>query len=364
MRLRCLITIQGRLADEGQWFSSGYSQNVKFLYDLLEAMGHEPCFAVDGDVEGERVEILGRSYRARSFADVFASPRPVDLLFEAGVTIDLGQRAILRERGARIVAVRYGISLIFDMEQMIHAETMTPGIHIGGPDVVWTSPHIAYGAPYLETLYSCPAAIAPYLWEPDFVDVRLGAEADPDQRDVYVMEPNMSVIKNALVPLAILEEVFRRDREAFGKGMVLNASGFYQRVFFVENIVRNFSSLQAGGGKVYFAPRALFRDAFTRRDVLLAHQWGCSLNYLYMEALHAGIPFVHNAEELADAGFFYPGFDVHAGAEQLARALAPHDAAAVARASDAVLARFSIKSPDVQREYARLLEQAMDLTPA
>ncbi len=361
--LSCLLTIQHRFDADDQWFSNGYSQNVKFLYDLLEALGHRPCFALDAPSPGE-VTIRGRRYRTRAMAEVLAAPSPVDLVFEAGVTVDPGQRAILRERdGARVVSVRYGTSLIFDMEQMLHEETMTPGVHVTGSDVVWTSPHIAYGAPYLRTLYDCPVAVAPYLWEPDFVDVRFDASADPPRRDVYVMEPNMSVIKNALVPLAILEEVFRSAPDSFGKAMILNATRFHQRTYFLENIVRSFRSLLAESEKVYFTPRALFREAITRRDVLLAHQWGCGLNYLYMEALHAGIPFVHNAEELAEAGFYYPGFDVQAGAEQLARALAPHDADAQARRSAAVLERFSVRNPDVQREYARLLDEAMSVAP-
>ena len=46
-----------------------------------------------------------------------------------------------------------------------------------------------------------------------------------------------------------------------------------------------------------------------------------ALNYIYLEALYLGIPFVHNSEFFKDSGYFYEGFDIVEGSKQLKKAI-------------------------------------------
>lgn len=359
--LVCVISMSHKVDDPGLWFGNGYSQNVKFFYDLLELMGHEPWFMTAERIEENRFELLGKQYRCVQMQEMVDRMMHCDIAFEGGVTINPDMRDFLRQAfGTRIVSLRYGIGLLMDMEQLVHVETMSPGIHVGGADVVWTSPHIAYGLPYLRTLYKCPSGISPYIWEPDFVNRRFLASGKPRTRDIYVMEPNISVIKNALIPMAIIEETWRAEPDSFGKAYILNAMQFYQRQYFLQNIVRHMDSLLAERNKVYFTPRARFDDAFQQPDLLLGHQWGCDLNYLYTEALYAGIPLVHNSESLQEVGYYYPGFDVDVGKEQMLRALREYRVEDQVAANEAQLFKYSIHNPAVQQEYQRLIEQVMD----
>jgi hypothetical protein len=59
-------------------------------------------------------------------------------------------------------------------------------------------------------------------------------------------------------------------------------------------------------------------------DVILSHQWENALNYLYYEALESGYPLVHSSP-MIDAGYYYPSFDIDAGAEQLKQVMLHHD---------------------------------------
>jgi hypothetical protein len=360
--LKCLITIQDAVDNPSTWFGNGYSQNVKFFYDLLQLMGHEPWLLVANAREGQKLELFGREYRCVSYQEVFDQSLVADILFEVGVSVGLEFRNKLKETNRTpTVSTRYGISLVFDMEQIAHKETMSPGIHIAPSDMVWTSPHIAYGLPYLQTLYQCPGAVSPYIWEPDFLKRKFVDNGKEGVRDIYCMEPNMSVIKNAIVPLAIIEEVYRAAPDSFGKAMILNGLKFHSQKFFLENIVRNMSSLISHANKVFFTGRYKFDEVFKKPDVLIGHQWGCDLNYLYLQALYAGLPFVHNSDSLQDVGYYYPGFEVGIGREQLLRALREHDVARELPKYKAAVQRYSIHNPDVQAEYQRLLDQVMDL---
>ncbi len=360
-KLKCLISMQPITDRPELWYSNGYNQNVKFFYDLLELMGHEPTFIAPGDVPGEQFVVKEKRYRCINQQKVVDDMLHCDIAFEGGVTINADMRDFLRGAfGTRIVSVRYGIGLLMDMEQLVHAETMSPGIHVSGADVVWTSPHIAYGLPYLRTLYRCPSGISPYIWEPDFITRRFLANGKPRVRDIYVMEPNISVIKNSLIPMAIIEQVYRSDPGSFGKAMILNGMHFYQRRYFLDNIARHLSCMPAERNKIYFTPRARFDEAFQQPDLLLGHQWGCDLNYLYLEALYAGVPLVHNSDSLREVGYYYPDFDVDAGRDQCLRALRDYRVEQAMPQNLAQVRRYSIHNPEVQQEYARLIEQVLD----
>ena len=49
------------------------------------------------------------------------------------------------------------------------------------------------------------------------------------------------------------------------------------------------------------------------------------LNYTYLECLHLGIPLVHNSKYIQDAGFYYSGYDIHAGADQVENMITTYD---------------------------------------
>lgn len=362
--ITCLISFRNDYDTPGLWKSNGYLQNVKFFYDLLVSLGHMPYFLVSGESVSPIVTMYGKTYRFVSHQSALSGDLRFDIAFDAAASINSDFRHQLKERfGTRIVVIRYGISMVMDMEQMVHVETLTPGVHVGNADMLWTSPHIAYGASYLQTLYNCPAVPAPYLWEPDFINGAEPTGAPGNVPDIYVMEPNLSVIKNALIPLTIIEEVYRRAPESFGKATILNGLGFNSRKFFLENIVRNLPCARAEKNKVYFAGRHGFSDTFKRRgDVLLGHQWGCDLNYLYLEALYLGVPLVHNAKALSKVGYYYPEFNAQLGRDRCLEALRRGCTEDDLGRNRKYLKKYSIHHPAVRRAYVHLLDQVMDLS--
>ena len=234
--MKCLLTIRDDATNPAIIFSNGYSQNIKFFYDLLVLLGHSPSFLVSKKFPNQRLSLADKNYRAISYEEL-QQKADVDIVFDIGTSISHEWKQIFRERdGAKIVVVRYGISLLMDMEQVAHPQTLTPGLHHQRPDFVWTSPHIAYGLPYLETIYNAIGAVCPYIWEPDFINIQFMDFKYADVRDIYVMEPSISIIKNALIPITIVEEVYREDTDAFGKATIVNGMKYHMEEFFLDNI--------------------------------------------------------------------------------------------------------------------------------
>ena len=341
---------------------NGIAQNIKFLFDLLVLLGHKPYLLGCNPVDNERLPIGGREYPLIRLTDVVSRDLRTDLVLEVGLAISQSARRELGRRfGARTGCVRYGHTMFMDMEQICHGENLPPGIYVNDPVMVWASPHFANSFSYLETVYSAPVEVAPYIWEPDLVDKPFGKADYREIPDIYVMEPNLSIIKNALIPMAILERLYRSNPDAFGRGVILNGVKFSQQKFFLENIVRHMPSMNSRSNKVFFAKRATFNQVFRKRDVLLGHQHGCELNYLYFEALYRNVPLVHNSPALKEVGYYYPEFRVDLGLQALQRAIADRKVSEYADAAKSFIQRYSIRNPVVQKGYRELIDKTMSV---
>jgi hypothetical protein len=339
---------------------NGIAQNVKFLYDLLLKIGHKPYLLVPLPAEGRQIQIAGRAYKAYTMKQVVSSKKKTQLLLEVAVSVHENDRRILRERfGAKVVSVRYGHSMYMDMEEMCHATGRMKGqLYHSQPDEVWASPHFTKAFSYLETIYDAPVKICPFIWEPDFI----GGEPQmvrKERPNIYVMEPNLSVLKNALIPMAIIEDMYRKDSEAFAAAYIVNGRHFNEQPYFLDSIIRNFSCFLAEAKKAYFTPRAPFNDVFKERDILIGHQMGCELNYLYMEALYRNIPLVHNSPTYRSVGYYYEDCEVFEGREQLKAAILDEQLEDAHRANLAFLSQYSISNKKVQTEYMAMINQLM-----
>jgi hypothetical protein len=351
------ITIRNDVPLNQILFGNGLSQNVKFLYDLIQLIGYSPYFLVDTPSPHNSMVFKGTTYKAYTYAEVIKSEIYTSLALEVGVTISEPLRNLLKEKfDTKIVIVRYGHSMFMDMEQICHPTTMTAGLHVSKPDAVWASPHFVKAFSYLETIYQAPVLTAPYIWEPDFVP-KAQDNTYLERPDIYVMEPSISLLKNALIPMAIIEKAYRAEPDSFGKAMILNGTHYNESVFFLDNIARNFSSLIAENNKVYFTGRYNFHDVFKKRDILLGHQWECELNYLYLEALYRNIPLVHNSPAFSGVGYYYPEFDVNIGYAQLTAAI--HDRDNNEQKNQDFIYQYSIYNVDNQNAYRKLIEEIL-----
>jgi hypothetical protein len=358
-KINVAITIRNDQPVNQILFGNGLSQNVKFLYDMMELIDCHPYFLVDTPSPHNSIVFNEIAYKAYTLAEILELEMHTDLALEAGVTIGHQQRDTLRNTfKTKIVTIRYGHSMFMDMEQMCHPPTMTGGLYISKPDVVWASPHFLKAFSYLETIYQAPIEVGPYIWEPDFV-TKGHDDTYLEKPDIYVMEPSISLLKNALIPIAIIEKTYNIQPDAFGKAMILNGIHYNQSPYFLDNIARNMSSLIAENNKVYFTGRYGFDDVFKRRDILLGHQWECELNYLYLEALYKNIPLVHNSPAFAEVGYYYPEFDVNIGHSQLIKAI--NDKDDNEQKNQNFIYQYSIHNIDNQNDYRRLIEKVIEM---
>ncbi|WP_428095948.1 DUF2827 family protein [Candidatus Thioglobus sp.] len=344
-------------------YNNGISQNIVLLHDLFELLGHQVLLVNNRGHKNQKLKLdKGKEFSLYTVSELKKRDVAIDLFFEAGQVIPTKDRKLVKSLGAKIISIHYGNSLIIDMENIFYRDIKKAGFQNISDEIdhIWISPHHAYHLSYLEILYNAKASVVPFIWNPTFLEEK---KLTPDnfrkKPNVYVMEPNISVVKNALIPLTIIEALYRQNPEKFDKAYIITSRPMHEKSYFINNILQNMDCLKGVStkNKVFFSERCKFDDVFTHPDILLSHHWNNGLNYLSLEALHHNIPLVHNSEFLQDVGYFYPDFDVHKGAAALEDALENHQSNFTQhqQQNQVFLDRFSIYNKDVQKQYQTLL---------
>ena len=347
-------------------FKTGVPQNIAFLFDLLKLLGHEVTLVTEENISVSNISLSKqKSYPIISLSSTYKTNK-LDLLLEIGQTLTPTARSKTSSTGCKIISVRCGNSLIIDMEDLFTKSSKQTGFqHVkNGLDHIWILPHHTHQATYLESLLDAKSSVMPYIWEPDFLHDNFNNPSFRDKPNVYIMEPNMSVLKNALIPLVILNNQYLYSPHSFNKAYIVNGQQFANDPYFLNNIVKNLDVLNGNiaKDKVFFTPRCTFQDALTYPDILLSHQWLNGLNYLSLEALYLGVALVHNSEYLKGVGYFYPEFDAALGQKALNEALSNHEHSFSQQRDEnrLFLKQYSIFNKSVQDGYTELITNALN----
>lgn len=318
-------------------WENGMGQNVLFLAQLLQRIEFvESVRLVDvGDQQAmpPQVDIgaMGLSLaRAHELTDA------IDVVIELAGALHPEWLAYFRACGGRAVYLCVGQPYVGMAEPILFTDKGSFP-RADRCDEVWVLPKDAPFTPMMRTLHRCPVHVVPYLWSPQFLAQRAAElqaaghrfgyaprSAEAPGFRVAIFEPNISVVKTSTVPMLICDEAYRADPSAVVSMQVLNTLHLkdHPTMLYLANsleLVRRH--------KAVFHGRHDFAGFMVQHaDAVVAHQWQNEQNYSYLDALYGGYPLVHNAPWLREAGYYYPDFDIAAGAAQLLQALRSHDA--------------------------------------
>jgi uncharacterized Fe-S cluster protein YjdI len=341
------------------WYGSGIGQNIKFYYDLFEVMGYEPFMLVNKKFG---INAFGKHYKELEYTELLNSDiEGADIIIEVGTTVPENCKSVLKRKfKTKIIGLRCGHPYTGIAEGLFVAGNLSKNLFKAGQDAIWVLPHYKKAMQFLSVTHSCPSYCVPYIWEPDFVVKQFKQSLREEKPNIFVMEPNVSSAKTALIPMAIIEKLYRLDPEKFDKAVIFNSEHFRSKENFLYNFVDNMPSLQGHNEKVFFNNRKKLDEVFVKPDILLAHQVDNELNNIYKEALYMGIPLVHNSPSYRDYGYYYPDMNVDDGVEQILNVIANHDPVKDIEKNEEFLKGFSIYNKSVQNEYTRLLALVVD----
>ncbi|CAB3798178.1 hypothetical protein LMG28614_04704 [Paraburkholderia ultramafica] len=326
------------LSHEGQniW-QNGLGQNVVFLAQLFQRLPFvRSVLLIDVGSENalpREVDFISGGLRIVTQQQ---AGDEVDVIFEMSGALDNKWLDLMRARGRKVVYYCCGQPYV----GLVEPSVFDKPVHSSRPDrcdEIWLFSKDRLSIPMMRTLHRCAVHEVPFIWHPGFIEariadveshgVRYGYEvnrtADKGLR-VAVFEPNISVVKSSSIPMLICDEAYREDRSSVSAMTLLNTLHMkdHPTLLYLANsldLVREHRACFVGRHDIVgFMGQSA--------DAVVAHQWGNDQNYSYLDALYGDYPLIHNSPWLADAGYYYPGFDIQAGAQQLLRAARDHDA--------------------------------------
>jgi hypothetical protein len=371
--LRIGVTLHLRDGFQSIW-KNGALQNVVFLAQLLR---NSPLVGevmiVHDQEEGQRAhEAMQLDSLGLLLVDRHYAQQNTDVIIEFGAQFSEEWHEAYRARGGRTVWMRIGNDFVIDAERAIfelpNASLRTRKVF----DAVWTIPEYEHSClDYFVLTTRAPVKILPHLWTPQFFEagirtlpenVHYGYQGPRERWRLCCFEPNVCMVKTCLVPLLIGEEFYRNHPASVEILNICNTTQLRKNDYFVQlasmlDVVRHSISS--------FDDRFPVYDYLARRgDAVISHHWENGQNYLYYEVLYGGYPLIHNSEFIRDLGYFYPGFDVHAGAVAIQHAREVHDqrGADYRRDANRFLATLDVAYEPNVRAYTAALQEAVSGT--
>ena len=230
-------------------------------------------------------------------------------------------------------------------------------------DEVWVLEMYDYSKEFLELVYNKPVKVLKYVWDTDIIRKYITEKnvvqfkgTDNSKINICVFEANMSLHKNAFVPLLIAERFYRKYPDKLNKVYIfckenMKNNGYYEHM----NIVRN--------GKIEFVGRMIMPSALqiiqntnSYRNVVLSYTHMNNLNFLHLELLYLGVPIIHNCEPFQN-GYYYNSENVKEAVQLLEKArlsmIRPID-------NIEILCKFNCKNADIQTNWKDNIDRICD----
>jgi hypothetical protein len=363
---RRIITLATATIHNDSLFVNGLFQNVFILYKMLDSMGYAPILLVnEKPTDLNKVPAILRNVRMVIAEEIIRNSIPIHLNIEIAMSIDSSMRKFLRDRGCKTVKLYLGNILNIDIETPMFYPAVHFAHHVVGEiDEVWVSPHYKQHYEYAGLINKVgPAKIAPYVWDPCILTLggtrqyKWRPRAVGEAQVFVILEPNISFQKCSLVPLLIVEKLYRSSKGDF-KVLIGNSDRLQANPFFTKTILPTLELYK--DGRLIFSGRNTITSIMNDypSSIAIAHQWNNQYNYMTLEYLVSGFPIVHNAPDWSDAGYYYEGSSIEKGCELLKKVTEFHGTSLeqyVAGAA-ALQWRHSPYNPEVHKAWKELVE--------
>ena len=326
-------------------FNNGQSQNVSFFCDFFVKYFSEEHTIIPCDnlnfVNTPNIDLIIHLAYVDSFSfEIFKQLYPTckNVYIQYGHQYYMALEAFLPDRGS---SVNTGGQLL-----------------LSGLDCMWISPHFESTKYFYQSICDTSVSIAPFIWKPEMITINPFTQKDYDKchkKDIYIVEPNINILKQSLIPILIVNELWKKNPHSFNKLYIVSGNNYSAIKCFQDNFLPRIEVLHGPNLKAWYCPRAPINDIFRRPSILLSHQENLGLNYIYLEALYLKIQWVHNSPYFKDGGYYYEDKNIYQGVEKLELALKEWKAVD----NSEIINNYSPDNPNVISKYKSLITDVM-----
>jgi hypothetical protein len=320
-------------------FCNGLRFNVILWYDFLEKCGYEPYFLCNTDE-------TYKNYRFIKMSDILLITE-LQYVFTIGVSKkDLYD--FIKVCNIKLIYVMLGNEYYSDTEKLCKICLEDKSYFLDYYDEIWISPHFERSKEYYKVKYNTEKVfICPYFWKADllleantFNKITCNTSLQNlSKLNIAIVEPNLSPMKNCLIPFAICEKA----HNYINKINIFCANKCKEFPMFKQMLLK--SKLQKED-KLRVENRYPITEILSKYSncvVSCVENW--DLNYIYMECFYLGIPLVHNSLMLKDYGYYYPDLNISKGVDQIKYLIQHHNRTEYIEKHKSILEKYSVNNP-------------------
>jgi len=355
-------------------FSNGIRQNGLMLAKLLKLAGHEVSlinFQKDNPMTKYPWDV--NEYQTTNIWDDPKYPAQLDVLIHLQTASNESESFLWKEMNPNLKIINYqcGNNYVNEMEDILFQTRDTHNNFSKvdyAVDAVWYVPQQKFNNHdyYKITMKKEPRAI-PFVWDPMFIENHIsvvGEKAFYDNegtaKRIGIFEPNINIVKYSMPCILATEEAYRRRPDLIKFMYASNTLRLVDINLFKSRM--NQLDLVKDHKAEFNSRYPIVNYLASKVDIVVCHQWGNPLNYLYLDVLYLGYPLVHNAELMPDLGYYYEGFNLIDAAEQIINAAENHDKniEEYRKYSLETIFRYRPENKLLQEEYTMLLHSLFD----
>ena len=353
-------------------WANGITQNGIYLAILFKKLGYECDILTENITQRtlDEFELISDGFDIKIVNIMDSFNIGYDVLISLGILIPESMYNSIKKinNNLKYVSYRCGNDFLYDLETILfnahgRAEmTNEESIH---PDQIWLIPqqeksNLSYSK-FLAGQDN--ATVVPFVWEPNAIEnssksIGLNPVLNRNIKNISIMEPNLSVHKNALLPIIIADNFYKRGHD-INKVYILSGMELNKSKRFL-NIISRASLYKSGkltAESRYATPFILKEHA----ELILSWQFENNLNYLYLDVAWMGYPIVHNGSLCKDIGYYYDEYNAEIGTDVLEYAYKNHinDTNYLDR-NRKLIKRYTTQNKKLLEQYKMLIENLVN----
>ena len=333
-----------------KFFSNGINQNTLYLCEVLLNGGFEVVFIVQDDVirnipqDKIKQQLYDERFTYVNYSEILSCN--FDILITLSFSgMELYTHNYLKYMNTKTVGYFCGNSYIIDTEMILYNQHKNRegdfNFLINNKpryDEIWSIPQMSdLNLHYWKILYRTDALKVPFVWSKNAIKLHtlinnceekdLLYKVKNTEKKVAILEPNISIMKWALPAVLISENCYRNNKNikhlyVTNINSTSNINDFNMDKF--NKIMKNLDLVK--DGKCSIESRYNTLEFMSKiADIVVSHQWGNPLNYVYFDLAWLGYPIVHNARLCKDVGYYYDDFNYTDGSKVLNDVIRNHD---------------------------------------
>jgi hypothetical protein len=370
------------LSSVKSFFSNGINQNTLFLCELLLNIGFDVYFIVE---DTKLFTINNDVLKDILYDDRFKYVKYSEILyseFNFIITLSFSYSDMfiynyLKHMNTKHVGYFCGNTYIIETEKILYNQHKARQKdaydfkinNLVKYDEIWCIPQMSEtNLDFWSILYECKCIEVPFVWSNNAIKLFCKANDCKEEtlyyknrgpeKKIAIFEPNISIMKWALPSILICEEAYRKNKNV--KHLyITNINSCDTNDFNIEQFNKLLKTFDIVKDKKCSIETRYTTLSFmsNHADVVISHQWGNPLNYLYFDLAWMGWPIIHNAYLCDDVGYFYKNFNLKEAAVIVDKVLKEHDlnSSEYLETNRKNIDRFLPTNASIQEKYKELV---------